>query len=91
MDITTNMDNYTSLSFLPSQAHGDYCDDTLHVYAIRSGFKHQLNSLQNKINALIMVEDEHLQLLLTSCDRISLQTAHGFQGHVFYHGIFELN
>ena len=68
------------------QQHADFCEDTLAVYAILYGNRQKLNLLHHRTNALIMVEDEDVQIVLTSCDRTSLQTARGFLAHVTYLG-----
>ena len=70
------------------QESGDSCDDTLSIHAIRDGQEHLLNTLHHDNNALIMVEDVHVQMVFRSCDRTNLQTAHGFMAKVTYQGMF---
>ena len=73
------------------QEIGDFCDDTLSVYVIQGGKEHLINSLHHDNNVLIMVENEHIQIVFTSCVRTYLQTAHGFLAQVTYQGMFGTN
>ena len=75
------------MSFTILQSLGDFCDDTLIIYELKDGVRHQLNSLHQRKSALIMVADEHLQIVLSSCDRLFLQTAVGFLAHITFQGI----
>ena len=79
---------YFIFSYL--QEIDDLCDDTLSIFAIRDGQKYQLNSLRHNNNALIMVEDVHIEMVFTSCERTHLQTARGFIAQVTYQGMFSL-
>ena len=70
------------------QEGGDFCDDTLSVFAMDNDIKHHLNTLQHEENVLIMFQqsDVLLQLIFTSCDRTAVQSARGFLGYITYNG-----
>ena len=72
------------------QEIGDFCDDTLSIFAIRDGQEHLINTLHHDNNALIMVEDVHVQMVFSSCERTYLQNPRGFMAQVTYQGIFSI-